>query len=133
MIARFREDVETGLYRYRHLFCETGLIGQVLYLEAEAQGVRATGIGCFFDDPVHELMGLDVPTVQTGLPDDVFQSLYHFTVGGPREDARLATRAAYHNLDCEEECVQRPLPNPRPAFHICRRDQDRVRLWVNIC
>ena len=30
-----------------------------------------------------------------GLQDDAFQSLYHFTVGGPREDARLATRAAY--------------------------------------
>ena len=64
------------------------MIGQVLYLEAEAQGVRATGIGCFFDDPVHELMGL---------PDDA--GLYHFTVGGPREDARLATRAAYHHLE----------------------------------
>lgn len=34
------------------------MIGQVLCLEAEAQGVRATGIGCFFGDPVHELMGL---------------------------------------------------------------------------
>ena len=77
-------------HRYRHLFWETGMIGQVLYLEAEAQGVRATGIGCFFDDPVHELMGL---------PNDAFQSLYHFTVGGPREDARLATRAAYHHLE----------------------------------
>jgi hypothetical protein len=51
--------------RYRHLFWETGMIGQVLYLEAEAQGVSATGIGSFFDDPVHELMGL---------PDDAFQS-----------------------------------------------------------
>lgn len=90
MIARFREEVETAPYRYRQLFWETGMIGQVLYLEAEAQGVRATGIGCFFDDPVHELMGL---------PDDAFQSLYHFTVGGPREDARLATRAAYHHLE----------------------------------
>jgi SagB-type dehydrogenase family enzyme len=90
MIARFREELETAPYRYRHLFWETGMIGQVLYLEAEAQGVRATGIGCFFDDPVHELMGL---------PDDAFQSLYHFTVGGPREDARLATRAAYHHLE----------------------------------
>ena len=89
MIARFREEVESAPYRYRHLFWETGMIGQVLYLEAEAQGVRATGIGCFFDDPVHELMGL---------PDDAFQSLYHFTVGGPREDSRLATRAAYHHL-----------------------------------
>jgi SagB-type dehydrogenase family enzyme len=90
MIARFREELETAPWRYRHLFWETGMIGQVLYLEAEAQGVRATGIGCFFDDPVHELMGL---------ADDAFQSLYHFTVGGPREDARLATRAAYHHLD----------------------------------
>jgi SagB-type dehydrogenase family enzyme len=90
MIARFREEVETAPYCYRHLFWETGVIGQVLYLEAEAAGVRATGIGCFFDDPVHELMGLQ---------DDAFQSLYHFTVGGPREDARLATRAAYHHLE----------------------------------
>jgi len=90
MIARFREEIETAPCRYRHLFWETGMIGQILYLEAEAQGVRATGIGCFFDDPVHELMGL---------PDDAFQSLYHFTVGGPQEDARLATRAAYHHLE----------------------------------
>jgi len=89
MIARLREELETAPCRYRHLFWETGMIGQVLYLEAEAQGVRATGIGCFFDDPVHELMGL---------PDEAFQNLYHFTVGGPREDARLATRAAYHHL-----------------------------------
>jgi len=92
MIARFREELETGPYRYRHLFWETGTIGQVLYLEAEAQGVRGTGIGCFFEDPVHELMGL---------PDDTFQSLYHFTVGGPREDVRLATRPAYHHLEAQ--------------------------------
>ena len=90
MIARFREEVETAPYRYRQLFWETGMIGQVLYLEAEAAGVRATGIGCFFDDPVYELMGLS---------DDAFQSLYHFTVGGPRDDARLATLAAYHHLE----------------------------------
>jgi hypothetical protein len=73
MIARFRQELEAAPCRYRHLFWETGMIGQVLYLEAEAQGVRATGIGCFFDDPVHGLMGL---------PDNAFQSLYHFTVGG---------------------------------------------------
>lgn len=90
MIARFREEVQTTPGRYRHLFWETGVVGQVLYLEAEAQGVRGTGIGCFFDDPVHELLGLS---------DDTFQSLYHFTVGGSREDARLATRAAYHHLE----------------------------------
>jgi len=78
----------------------------VLYREAEAAGVKATGIGCFFDDPVHELMGLPVRGTQTGLQDDAFQSLYHFTVGGPREDARLATRAAYL-----------PAPSLRQAGH----------------
>src|SRR6266404_5879775 len=107
MIARFREELETAPHRYRHLFWETGMIGQILYLEAEAQGVRATGIGCFFDDPVHELIGL---------PDDAFQSLYHFTVGGPREDARLATRAAYHHMEA-------PAPKPRSM------DQ-RTPLWT---
>lgn len=89
MIARFHSEIETAPWSYRQLFWETGMIGQVLYLEAEAQGVRATGIGCFFDDAVHELAGL------TG---DTFQSLYHFTVGGPREDSRLETRAPYHHL-----------------------------------
>jgi hypothetical protein len=34
--------------------------------------VRGTGIGCYFDDPVHQVFGLQ------GL---AFQSLYHFTVG----------------------------------------------------
>ena len=34
-----------------------------------------------------------------GFLDWATQSLYHFTVGGPREDARLATRAAYHHLE----------------------------------
>ena len=58
----------------------------MLYLEAEAAGVRATGIGCYFDDPVHRVFGLG------GL---AFQSLYHFTVGGPVEDARLTTLAPY--------------------------------------
>jgi hypothetical protein len=54
MIAEYQETLFTrGAWFYRRLFWETGLIGQVLYLEAEAAGVRATGIGCFFDDPAH--------------------------------------------------------------------------------
>ncbi len=89
MIARFRETVTDAPYRYRHLFWETGMIGQVLYLEAEAHGVRGTGIGCFFDDPVHEL---------PGLRDNTFQSLYHFTVGEPVEDPRLSTLPPYDHL-----------------------------------
>src|SRR5215813_6198222 len=71
---------------YRHLFWETGMVGQVLYLEAEAAGARGTGIGCFYDDPVHDVLGLSGHT---------FQSLYHFTVGIPVEDTRLTTEPGY--------------------------------------
>jgi hypothetical protein len=85
MIAEVQEALFThGPWFYRRLFWETGLIGQVLYLEAEAAGVRATGIGCYFDDPVHSVFGLE---------GFAFQSLYHFTVGGPVEDVRLMTLA----------------------------------------
>ena len=35
----------------------------------------------------------------SGLRDDRFQSLYHFTVGGPIEDPRLTTLPAYFHLD----------------------------------
>ena len=87
MIAEFEPTIDKyGPWFYRRLFWETGLIGQVLYLEAEAAGVRATGIGCFFDDPVHQVFGLQ---------DTRFQSLYHFTVGGPVDDPRLTTLPAY--------------------------------------
>jgi SagB-type dehydrogenase family enzyme len=81
---------EGGAWWYPRLFWESGLLGQVLYLEAEAAGVRATGIGCFFDDPVHEIVGIKGRS---------FQSLYHFTVGGPVEDGRLMTLPAYHHLN----------------------------------
>ena len=87
MIAEYQEALFThGAWVYRRLFWEAGLIGQVLYLEAEAAGVQATGIGCFFDDPVHQVMGFD---------DASFQSLYHFTTGGPVEDQRLTTLPPY--------------------------------------
>jgi SagB-type dehydrogenase family enzyme len=89
MIAKFKDIVTAAPYRYRHLFWETGMIGQVLYLEAEACGVRGTGIGCFFDDAVHEIMGFS---------DNQYQSLYHFTVGKPLEDPRLTTYPPYHHL-----------------------------------
>ncbi|MGH7233497.1 MAG: SagB family peptide dehydrogenase, partial [Nitrospiraceae bacterium] len=46
MIAEFESSLRRyGAWYYRRLFWETGVIGQVLYLEAEAAGVRATGIG----------------------------------------------------------------------------------------
>ena len=87
MIARLESSVrERGEWFYRRLFWECGIIGQVLYLEAEAAGARATGIGCFYDDPVHELLAL---------PDERWQSLYHFSMGMPVEDARLTTEPGY--------------------------------------
>lgn len=92
MIAEFEPSLRRyGPWFYRRLFWETGMIGQVLYLEAEAAGVRATGIGCFFDDPVHRVFNF---------PDVAFQSLYHFTVGGPVDDPRLTTLPPYGEPIC---------------------------------
>ena len=90
MLAEFEGRLrEGGAWWYPRLFWESGLLGQVLYLEAEAAGVRATGIGCFFDDPVHEIVEIKNLSIQ---------SLYHFTIGGPVEDGRLMTLPAYHHL-----------------------------------
>lgn len=87
MLADFDAGLAAhGLAFYRHLFWEAGVVGQVLYLEAEAAGARGTGIGCFYDDPVHDVFGL------TG---HAFQCLYHFTIGTPVEDARLLTAPGY--------------------------------------
>jgi SagB-type dehydrogenase family enzyme len=90
MLAEFEGRLrEGGAWWYPRLFWEAGILGQVLYLEAEAAGVRATGIGCFFDDPVHEIVAVK---------DLRLQSLYHFTIGGAVEDRRLMTLPAYHHL-----------------------------------
>jgi SagB-type dehydrogenase family enzyme len=89
MISRFEDCIREAPWRYRTLFMETGMIGQVLYLEAEARGIRGTGIGCFFDDAVHELAGI------SGVR---YQSLYHFTMGLPVPDARLRTDPPYSHL-----------------------------------
>jgi SagB-type dehydrogenase family enzyme len=87
MLARFEAPLRSeGEWFYRRLFWEAGMIGQVLYLEAEAAGARATGIGCFFDDPVHALLGLS---------GHAWQSLYHFSMGLPLDDERLTTEAGY--------------------------------------
>jgi SagB-type dehydrogenase family enzyme len=90
MLVRFEERLADAAWRYRHLFMETGMIGQVLYLEAESRGVRGTGIGCYFDDAVHQLAGIS---------GTAYQSLYHFTVGLPVEDPRLQTEPPYFHLN----------------------------------
>jgi len=87
MIAEFESSLHRyGPWFYRRLFWETGLIGQVLYLEAEAADARGTGIGCFYDDAVHELLGL---------ASREWQSLYHFSMGVPVDDPRLTTERGY--------------------------------------
>ena len=91
MVADFDEALgEHGAWLYPRLFWEAGAIGQSLYLEAEAQGLRGTGIGCFYDDPVHATLGIR---------DGSWQSLYHFTIGGPLEDDRLRTLDPYGHLE----------------------------------
>jgi SagB-type dehydrogenase family enzyme len=86
MLAEFTQSLKNGAWMYPRLFWEAGLIGQVLYLEAEAADIRATGIGCFFDDMMHELLGI---------ADRSWQSLYHFTLGGAVDDPRLKTLHPY--------------------------------------
>lgn len=89
MLAEFDAALKRGPWWYRCLHWEAGVLGHVLYLEAEAAGVRGTGMGCFFDDEMHTLLGLR---------DDRFQTIYHFTVGGPVEDKRLSTLPPYAHL-----------------------------------
>ena len=89
MLAPFQSILEDAPYQYRSLHWECGMIGQVLYLEAEALGFRGTGIGCFFDDGVHERLGIR---------DLSYQVLYHFTEGYAVEDTRISTLPAYYHL-----------------------------------
>lgn len=93
MLVRLDEALADGAWRYPRLYWECGQIGQLLYLEAEAAGLSGTGIGCFFDHSVTELLGI---------PDKSRQSLYHFTIGRALTDERISSLPAYSNL--------RPLP-----------------------
>jgi hypothetical protein len=56
-------------------------------LKLRLRGFVPRALGCFFDDPMHETFGLR---------DKQFQSIYHFTMGGPVEDDRLTTDPPYH-------------------------------------
>ena len=80
MLAEYDGVIADNPSAYRDMHREAGLIGQVLYLQAEMYGLRGTGIGCFFDDPIHQLLGLT---------DETFQTIYHFTVGLALDDARI--------------------------------------------
>jgi len=93
MLSCFEGAMKEDQFVYPRLFWECGLIGQALYLGAESQGFRGTGIGCYFDDQMHGYLGLTTAS---------HQSLYHFTLGAAVEDQRLTTEPPYpegRNLD----------------------------------
>lgn len=77
MIARL--GPEDRDYRVAHF--EAGATGQRLYVTAERLGLRATGIGAFFDDEVHRYLSID--------PAGDRQVIYHFAIGYPVHDPRL--------------------------------------------
>jgi hypothetical protein len=89
-IAEFAAPIRDNPAAWRHLHWEAGMLGHCLTLEAEAAGWRGTGIGCFFDDAVHEVLGLGL-----GEKDTRYQVIYHFALGIPVDDARLTTLPAY--------------------------------------
>jgi hypothetical protein len=87
MIASFDDALARfGAPAWRSLHWEAGAIGQVLYLEAEALSLSATGIGCFFDHAVHELLGL---------AGGRFRMLYGTAIGRAIHDPRIQTLPAY--------------------------------------
>jgi SagB-type dehydrogenase family enzyme len=87
MIAEFEGPLhEYGPWFYSRLHWECGMIAQAFYLASEACGFQGCGIGCFFDDMVHSMLGL------SGLK---YQDLYHFTVGRALADPRLVDLPAY--------------------------------------
>jgi SagB-type dehydrogenase family enzyme len=89
MLGEFEAGLAAGPWGYRQLMTEAGLVGQALYLGAEACGLQGTGIGCFFDDGLHELFGLQGAD---------YQVLYQFTVGKGLVDTRITNQRPYPEL-----------------------------------
>ncbi|HEY0464780.1 MAG TPA: SagB family peptide dehydrogenase [Polyangiaceae bacterium] len=85
-MAELELDVREDPASYRRLHQEAGLLGQILYLEAEVEGLRGTGIGCFFDDLCLEVLGTS---------NQRLRPIYHFVVGVPILDPRIQTEPPY--------------------------------------
>ena len=87
MLARFDERLSHyGAAFYKELYYECGAIGQQLYLEATSLRLSATGIGCFLDDSMHDLLGI---------ANSSFVDMYHFTIGRALHDSRISTTKPY--------------------------------------
>ncbi len=92
LLAEFDTVLTDSPWKYRDLFYEAGVVGQALYIEAEAAGIRGTGIGCFFDDTIHETFGIQNRSLQC---------VYNFTVGMPVVDNRLISLPPYSHLQVQ--------------------------------
>ncbi|MGB5866631.1 MAG: nitroreductase family protein, partial [Arcobacteraceae bacterium] len=91
MLVEFDKQLQTyGAHRYKELYWNCGAIGQQLYLEATSLHLSATGIGCFLDDILHDVLGLE---------NSLYQSLYHFTIGRGLIDSRLSDIKPYSFRD----------------------------------
>jgi len=81
MIGDFESAARSyGDRGYRYVHFEAGAIGQRMYLASEALGLRATGIGAFFDERVNRYLDLS---------PELGQVVYHFAIGYPVPDPRL--------------------------------------------
>ena len=76
-IGRPFESEEARGRAYRESHWECGVIGQTLYLAAEGEqrNFHGTGLGCFFDDAIHQVLGINPGNVAG------YQCLYGFSVG----------------------------------------------------
>jgi len=104
MLAELAPSLGWGPWWYRRLHWEAGVLGQVLYLEAEAAGTGSTGMGCFFDDVCPGVLGL-------GPDDGRLQDIYHFAVGKPVPDPRLTTLPPYGHLEPSRSSPGRARPH----------------------
>jgi SagB-type dehydrogenase family enzyme len=81
MVGDFENATRSyGNRGYRYVHFEAGAIGQRMYLASEALGLRATGIGAFFDDRVNRYLNLS---------PELGQVVYQFAIGYAVPDLRL--------------------------------------------
>lgn len=86
MLGEFEAALAQSPDGHDLLYREAGRLGQALYLHAEAEGLGSSGIGCYFDDPIHALIGLQ---------DQRLQTVYMFTVGPARPELGVRDEPAY--------------------------------------
>jgi len=82
MVAPLIDVIQrTNNFVYRCIHWECGFIGQMLYVEAVACGLSATGMGCFLDDLA--LQHFRLLSDNSTVPRDRTQyyNFYHFVIG----------------------------------------------------